>query len=102
MTRAHIHEVEAPPFDAAWLRAFEASLVDDVELPAPASVIGEPVSVHAVRRLGNARAGLTARCMRGARVHEVSLADVVFAPGSAGARAVARYRAWMGLSVAAP
>jgi hypothetical protein len=58
--------------------------------------VGEPVSVTRIRYLGQPRIGLLATCQCGERTYEVSLADVVFPHASAGARLVARYRAWLG------
>jgi len=82
---------------AAALRVFETAAVAEIPLPTDAHVIGEPVSVTSIRRPAAARSGLRAICRRGERAHEVSLADVVFPPGSAPAALVARYRAWLGL-----
>lgn len=81
----------------AWLRQLEASVHAEVLLPADAHVIGEPVTVQAIRCAGLARAGFLATCRRGDRTYELSLADVVFPARSAGASLVARYRTWLGL-----
>src|SRR5690606_2472979 len=72
----------------------------ELRLPADAHVIGEPVTVTAIRDAGLPRVGLLATCQRGERSYDVSFADVVFAAGSAGAEVSARYREWLGLPVA--
>jgi hypothetical protein len=78
----------------AWQRAF----AERVELPAPASVVGEAVSVIDVTYAGHPRRGVVARCRRpDHREYDVSLADVDFADNTEGARLVARYRRWQGL-----
>jgi hypothetical protein len=80
----------------AFLQAFE----DEVALPADASVVGEPVSVMEFDYDGNRLRGLTAKCRRGDETYVISLADVVFPADAPGARYVAAYRKWMGLSTA--
>jgi hypothetical protein len=82
--------------DDAQLAAFETDAASEVTLPADGHVVGEPVSVTRIRYLGQPRIGLLATCQCGERTYEVSLAEVVFPHGSAGARLVARYRAWLG------
>jgi hypothetical protein len=62
-----------------------------VALPADPFVIGEPVTVVAIDYRGHPRAGLTASCRLDGAVHEVGLRDVMFLPGSEGARSVAMY-----------
>ncbi|MEO7331647.1 MAG: hypothetical protein ABI193_23940 [Minicystis sp.] len=62
-------------------------------------MIGEPVTVTRVRYTGLPRIGLLASCQREERMYDVSLAEVAFPAGSAGARVVARYRAWLGFRV---
>lgn len=83
--------------DARALREIEASAHTEV-LPADGHVIGEPVTVTHIRDSGLPRVGLLATCWRGGLTYEVSLADVVFPTGSAGASLVARYRTWLGLA----
>lgn len=82
--------------DDAELRALEAAAMAEVALPADGHVVGEPVTISAIRYLGLPRVGLLATCQSGERTHEVGLADVVLPPGSKGAAFVARYRAWLG------
>jgi hypothetical protein len=84
----------------AELRAFEAVVAVELSLPVDGYVIGEPVNVTRVRYAGRPRIGLIATCQRGACTYDVSLADVVFPPGSRGAQIVARYHAWLGLGPA--
>jgi hypothetical protein len=84
--------------DDAQLRELAAAIGRAVALPADAFVIGEPVEVVAIEYRGHPRAGLTAFCRFDGAVHEVSLADVTFLPGSEGARAVTMYRGWLGLA----
>jgi tetratricopeptide (TPR) repeat protein len=82
-------------------RAWQRALAERVELPAPASVIGEPVTVVDVDYAGNPRRGVIVRCRRpDGREYSVSVADVGFADGTEGARLVARYREWIGLEPA--
>jgi hypothetical protein len=89
--------------DDAQLRAFQRAFAHSVELPAPASVIGEPVTVVVIDYAGSPRRGLTATCRRGdGSEHVVALADVCFPEGSDGARHVAGYRMWLGLEAPPP
>lgn len=74
------------------LHDFQMMLRAEVRLPVDAHVIGEPVSVTAIHDPGVSRVGLMARCLRSARVYDVNLADIVFAPTSPAASLVARYR----------
>lgn len=78
------------------LRALEAAAQREIALPADAFVIGEPVTAAAITYSGHPRAGLTLWGVRGDRRFSVGLADVAFTPGSAGARFVSLYRAWLG------
>jgi hypothetical protein len=78
------------------LRALEAAAQRDVALPADAFVVGEPITAAAITYSGHPRAGLTLWGVRGDRRFSVGLADVAFPPGSAGARFVSLYRAWLG------
>jgi hypothetical protein len=78
------------------LRALEAAAQREVALPADACIVGEPVTAAAITYSGHPRAGLTLWCVRGDRRFGVGLADVAFPPGSAGARFVSLYRAWLG------
>ncbi len=78
--------------------AFRQAFEDDVDLPADAFVIGEPVLVVEIDYDGNERRGLTAKCRReDGHEHVVAASDVVFASGTSGARHVAAYRKWLGL-----
>jgi hypothetical protein len=81
----------------AEFRALVAAAQRDVALPADAHVIGESVEVVAIEPGAHARAGLLVACRREGVTYQLSLADVVFAPGSAGARFVSTYRMWLGL-----
>ncbi|HQL91389.1 MAG TPA: cytoplasmic protein [Syntrophales bacterium] len=84
--------------DMEQLWAFRQVLEDNIDLPADAFVIGEPVSVTAIDYDGNERRGLTARCRRedGAE-YVVAVPEVEFPRAAAGARYVAAYRRWLGL-----
>ncbi len=82
--------------DDVELRSYESSVAAELQFPIDAHVIGEPVMVTKVRYTGSPRIGLLATCEREEHTYEVDLADVVFPSGSEGARAVARYRAWLG------
>ena len=86
--------------DVAGLGDFETQARADIRLPADAHVIGEPVTVTALRDPGLRHVGLLARCQRGENTYEVGLAEVTFASGSPGAQLVSRYRAWLGLPAA--
>lgn len=83
--------------DDQQLRALEAAAQREVALPADAFVIGEPVTATAITYSGHPRAGLSLRAVRGDRSVSVALSDVAFPPGSAGARFVSLYRAWLDL-----
>ena len=86
--------------DVAGLGDFETQARADIRLPADAHVIGEPVTVTALRDPGLPRVGLLARCQRGENTYEVGLAEVTFASGSPAAQLVSRYRTWLGLPAA--
>ena len=92
----------SPHDDDAVLRAFGVEVTVERPCPFDAHVIGEPVRITAIRYDGPPRLGLRATCQRGERAYDVSLADVVLPPGHPGAAVLARYRAWLGLDVAAP
>ncbi len=67
-------------------------------LPADTFVIGQPVVVTGLDYDGNPRRGVTARCRReDGSEHVVSLADVRFGEGTAGARGAFAYRRWVGI-----
>lgn len=86
--------------DVAGLGDFETQARTDIRLPADAHVIGEPVTVTALRNPGLPHVALLATCQRGENTYEVGLADVTFASGSPAAQLVSRYRAWLGLPAA--
>lgn len=82
-------------------RAWQQAFAERVELPAPASVIGEPVTIVGIDYAGNPWRGVIARCRRhDGREYSVSLADVVFADGTEGARLLARCQEWMDVELA--
>ena len=81
-------------------KAFEAMAGAEIQLPADAHVIGEPMTVTAIRDAGLPHVGLLATCQRGDRSYEVSFLDVVFAAGSPGAKVSAGYHEWLGLPMA--
>ena len=84
------------------LWAFRQVLEDEVELPADAFVIGEPVSVIKIDYEGNPVRGLQAVCRKqDGDEHVVAFADVLFFGGTEGARYHAAYRRWLGLEPAA-
>lgn len=83
--------------DEAALVDFETQARADIRLPADAHVVGEPVTVTALRNPGLPSVGLLATCQRGGNRYEIGLADVSFAAESSAAKLVARYRAWLGL-----
>ncbi len=84
----------------AGLGEFETQARAHLRLPADAHVIGEPVTVTALRSPGRPHVGLLATCQRGENSYEVGLVDVKFAAGSPARQLVSRYRAWLGLPVA--
>jgi len=84
------------------LWAFRQVLEDEVELPADAFVIGEPVSVMKIDYEGNPLRGLHAVCRKqDGDEHVVAFADVLFSEGTQGARYHGAYRKWLGLEPAA-
>ena len=84
--------------DDEQLRALAETMAGALKLPADAFVVGEPVEVVAIDYEGNPRVGLLATCRRGDERHQVGFADVVFSPGTDGARISAVYRKWLGLA----
>lgn len=86
--------------DDEKLSAFRQAFEDNVTLPLDGFVIGEPVSVIEIDYDGNQRRGLTARCRReDGGEHLVAASDVVLSPNSRGARHLAAYRRWLGLTL---
>ena len=84
--------------DDEGLWAFRQVFEDDVNPPANAFVIGEPVSVVEIGYDGNERRGLTAKCRReDGSEHLVAASDVVLPKGSNGSLLLAAYRRWLGL-----
>ncbi|MCK9461028.1 MAG: cytoplasmic protein [Proteobacteria bacterium] len=84
--------------DDEQLWAFHQALVDGVELPCDAFVIGEPVAVIAFDYDGNQRRGIVARCRReDGSEHVVAASEVVLAPRAQGGPILAAYRKWLGL-----
>lgn len=94
--QTHKPRMRAPLSDALAQHDFDRA-VADIRLPADAHVIGESVTVVRLFRHDGARAGLRAACERLGITYEVSLADVVFAAGSAAEALVTQYRTWLGL-----
>jgi hypothetical protein len=85
------------------LWAFRQAFEDSVTLPAEGAVVGEPVLVIAFDYDGNERRGLTAKVRRAdGREHVVAAADVTMPARSEGARHLAAYRKWMGLTPSRP
>ena len=81
------------------LWAFRQAFEDDIGVPCDATVIGEPVQVVKFDYDGNNRRGLTATCRRAdGTKHVVAASDVVIPLRAPGARYLAAYRKWMGLS----
>jgi len=97
-TSRHAARTPRPSDDALGFRSFEAMARAEIQLPADAHVVGEPVTVIEIHYPDLPRAGLLATCRRADRSHEVGFADLVFAPGTPGASVSARYREWLGLS----
>jgi hypothetical protein len=85
--------------DDEAFRAWQRLFLERVALPCDGFVIGEPISVVEFCYEGNPRRGLTARCRRADETtHVVAACDVVLLPPrSAGGRALAAYRRWLGL-----
>jgi hypothetical protein len=84
--------------DDEQLWALAEAIASDLSFPADAFVVGEPVQVIAIDYEGDPRVGLLATCRRGDEQHVVGFADVVFSPGSDGARLSAAHRTWLGLA----
>jgi hypothetical protein len=84
--------------DNEQLREFSKLFKDELQLPADGFVLGEPVSVMAVKYDGNARRGLMAACRKeDGSEHIISLSDVTFAESTREAQYLAAYRKWVGL-----
>ena len=94
--------------DDERISSFQQACEANIALPCEASVIGEPVTVTEFGFDGNQRRGLTATCRRAdGSVYVVAASEVVISPRAKGARYLAAYRQWMGLTpfsaeVAAP
>lgn len=84
--------------EAEQLWALAKAVATGVKAPADAFVVGEPVQVTAIDCEGDPRVGLLATCRRGDETYVVGFADVVFSPGTDGARFSAAYRTWLGLA----
>jgi len=85
------------------LWAFRQAFEDCVTVPAEATVVGEQVLVIAFDYDGNERRGLTAKVRRAdGREHVVAAEDVTMPARSEGARHLAAYRKWMGLTPPRP
>ena len=84
--------------DDEQLWAIAEAIASEVGLPADALAVGEPVQVTAIEYQGDPRVGLLATCRRSDEQHVVGFADLVFSPGSDGARFSAAYRTWLGLT----
>src|SRR5208283_5847046 len=84
--------------DDEQLWAFRQVIEDEVDLPADALVLGEPVTVIEIDYDGNERRGLTAKLRReDASEHVVSASDLILPEGSKGADYMAAYRTWLGV-----
>ena len=84
--------------DDEQLWAFRQVIEDEIDLPADAFVLGEPVTVMEIDYDGNERRGLTAKLRReDASEHIVSASDLIFPEGSKGADYMAAYRTWLGI-----
>ncbi len=85
--------------DQEQLWAFRQAFEDEVPVPTEASVAGQRVTVTKFDFDGNERRGLTATCQLPDRTKfDVAACDVLMPPGSKGARYIAAYRKWMGLT----
>jgi hypothetical protein len=89
--------------DDEQLWAFRQAFEDNIDLPCEATVAGEPVRVIKFDYDGNVRRGLTAdlRGCAGA-MHTVAACDVALPLSAEGARYLAAYRKWMGLTPMLP
>ncbi len=74
--------------DEAALVDFETQGRADIRLPADAHVVGEPVTVTALRNSGLPSVGLLATCQRGGNRYEIGLADISFAAESSAAKPI--------------
>lgn len=85
------------------LWAFWEAFEDSIDLPVDGTVVGEPVLVIAFDYDGNERRGLTAKVRRpDGREYVVAAADLTMPAASEGARHLAAYRKWIGLSASRP
>ncbi len=80
------------------LLALFKALQENVELPADAHVIGEPVSISEFVYDGNSRRGITVLCLReNGNEYVLGLAEVQFPPNHPASEYARSYRAWLGL-----
>ena len=85
--------------DDEQLWAFRQAFEDEVPVPVEATVAGRPVKITKFDFDGNERRGLSATCQLPDRTTlDVAACDVLMQPGSKGARYIAAYRKWMGLT----
>lgn len=85
--------------DSEQLWAFRQAFEDAVAVPCDAFVIGERVTVIKFDFDGNERRGLTAKFRRAdGSEYSVAAAEVAFPADAQGARHLAAYRKWMGLT----
>ncbi len=77
------------------MSAFLPVLLDEVDLPVEATLLGVPVEVTEFDYLGDGR-GVLARCIRSDADQYLALVDLEFAPGSVAAWIHAAYRRLLG------
>ena len=79
------------------LTGFLQVFLDEVMLPAPATMLGVAIEVTGFDSEGDERRGLEASCRHSDGAGTVSLADIRFDPQSIAGWLHAAYRTWLGL-----
>lgn len=94
-----IDEIVVDAYDLnEQLTSFCQVFVDEVPVPAAATVLDVPIEVTGFDYRGDERRGLVARCRHGRTEGELSLADICFPRASVAGWIHSAYRTWLGLS----
>jgi len=91
-----IDEIVVDAYDVdEQLMGFLQVFLDEVPLPAPATLLGVTMEVTGFDSEGDGRRGLVARCSHRDCAATISLADVRFDPQSIAGWLHAAYRTWL-------
>jgi hypothetical protein len=94
--QALIDEITVDAHDVdEQLMGFLQVFMDEVPLPAPATLLGVVIEVTGFDSEGDERRGLVAKCRQRDGAGTVSLADVRFEPASIAGWLHAAYRTWL-------